>query len=547
MADQFRDQINTARRAGYTDDELVGYLKDKAPRVTQALDAGYTPTEIMQYLAPALSTGEEVLRKTGVAVRGATEALAPATAGATAGFMMGGPVGAGIGALAGGLAVPAADVLVQGYNKLANDNVRLPSQVISSMIPGPRAETPTERVVQSSAGALTGTAGSVAAGRKIAQLAALPTPAGAVPMVAPGVTAIAQEAARRPIGQIVAAPLATSAGQTVTELTGNPLAGLAAGIATGGAAGMRPTKRGAVPTAEELLAQSKANYDILDKSGFQLDAALFKQHMASLPAKLRSDVGYVESVNPKVAGAFKELLSDAPKDVAEITALRKIIGGAAGSADKTERMAAMKLLDEFDNYVLNAPPSAIISGDAKAMQAWKAARADYAKVKKSELIEDIAARAEVSQSGKEPSIAQGLSALAKNDKKMRFFTPEEQEAIREAAKGGSLQGLLRTIGKFSPMTPAAAIFTAVNPYGAYTAAAGMAAKELATAQRMRQINALSSQMRLGQTPQVLEGPLANQPVFFSRSAQNMLGPVQQNQNNLAPPYFEVRGVGSTGR
>jgi len=424
--------------------------------------------------------------------------------------------------------------LVQGYNKLANDNVRLPSQVISSMIPGPRAETPTERVVQSSAGALTGTAGSVAAGRKIAQLAALPTPAGAVPMVAPGVTAIAQEAARRPIGQIVAAPLATAAGQTVTELTDNPLAGLAAGVATGAAAGVRPTKRGAVPTAEELLAQSKANYDILDKSGFQLDTALFKQHMASLPAKLRSDVGYVESVNPKVAGAFKELLSDAPKDVAEITALRKIIGGAAGSADKTERMAAMKLLDEFDNYVLNAAPSAIISGDAKAMQAWKAARADYAKVKKSELIEDIVARAEVSQSGKEPSIAQGLSALAKNDKKMRFFTPDEQEAIREAAKGGSLQSLLRTIGKFSPMTPAAAIFTAVNPYGAYTAAAGMAAKELATAQRMRQINALSSQMRLGQTPQVLEGPLANQPTFFSRSVQNMLGPVQQNQNALAP-------------
>ena len=256
--------------------------------------------------------------------------------------------------------------------------------------------------------------------------------------------------------------------------------------------------------------------------------------MASLPAKLRSEIGYVESVNPKVAGVFKELLSDAPKDVAEITALRKIIGGAAGSADKSERMAAMKLLDEFDTYVLNAPPSAIISGDAKAMQAWKAARADYAKVKKSELIEDIASRAEISQSGKEASIAQGLSALAKNNKKMRFFTPDEQEAIREAAKGGTLQNLTRIIGKFSPMTPAAAIFTAVNPYGAYTAAAGMAAKELATAQRMQQINALSSRMRLGQVPAVLESAGANVPVFYSRSAQNMLGPNQQNQNALAP-------------
>lgn len=523
MADQFRDQINTARRAGYTDDQLIGYLKDKDPRITQALTAGYAPNEILQHLAPDLSFGEETMRKVGVAVRGATEALAPTTAGATAGFMMGGPIGAAVGGLAGGLAVPASDVLVQGYNKLTDSNVRLPSQVISSMIPGPRAETPVERVLQSSSGALTGTSGSVAAGRALSQ----------APNVAQGLQAVGTEAARRPVGQIVAAPLATAAGQTVTEATGSPLAGLATGVVTGTAAGVRPVKRSAVPTAEELLAQSKANYEILDKSGFQLDNTLFKQHMAALPAKLRSEVGYVESINPKVAGAFKEILSDTPKDVAEITALRKIIGGAAGSADKSERMAAMKLLDEFDDYVLNAKPSAIIAGDLKAMQAWKDARADYAKVKKSELIEDIVARAEVSQSGKEPTIAQGLSALAKNNKKMRFFTAEEQQAIRDAAKGGTLQSMLRTISKFSPMTPAAAIFTAVNPYGAYTAAAGMAAKELSTARRMQQMNALASQMRLGEAPKVIEGVSANQPVFFSRSAQNMLGPVQQNQNQNA--------------
>lgn len=530
MADQFRDQINTARRAGYKDDELVGYLKDKDPRVGEALKQGYGAKEILDYLAPALSTGEEFLRKTGVAVRGATEALAPVAAGAGAGFLMGGPVGAGVGALAGGLAGPTSDVLVQGYNRLVGANRPTPSQAISSMIPGPRAETSVERVIQGSAGALSGTAGSVGAGRAIVSAADAGLP------VSQGALAVGREAARLPIAQLVTAPIATAAGQTVTETTGSPLLGLAAGVATGAAAGVRPVKRGAVPTAEELLAQSKANYEILDKSGFQLDNTLFKQHMAALPAKLRSEVGYVESVNPKVAGAFKEILSDTPKDVAEITALRKIIGGAAGSADKSERMAAMKLLDEFDDYVLNAKPNAIIAGDPKAMQAWKDARADYAKVKKSELIEDIVARAEVSQSGKEPTIAQGLSALAKNNKKMRFFTADEQEAIREAAKGGTMQSMLRTIAKFSPMTPAAAIFTAVNPYGAYTAAAGMAAKELSTARRMQQMNALASQMRLGQTPEVIEGATANVPTFAARSAVNNLqGPSgldQFRQDNL---------------
>jgi hypothetical protein len=390
------------------------------------------------------------------------------------------------------------------------------------MIPGPRAETPTERVIQASTGALGGTAGSVAAGRALAT----------APNVTQGLQAIGQEAARLPVSQMVTSPLATATGQSVTELTDNPLAGLATGVVTGAAAGVRPVKRGAVPTAEDLLAQSKANYDILDKSSLQFNKNEFNQRMGLLPVHLEATEGYVSGVYPKVDAALARLQADRPKNVAEVTALRKIIGNAAGSADAAERRMGHILLDDYDNYILNAPPSAIVSGDKAALDAWKTARADYAKVKKSELIEDIAARAEVSQSGKEASIAQGLSALAKNEKKMRFFTPDEQQAIRDAAKGGTLQGLIKTIGKFSPMTPAAAIFTAVNPYGAYTAAAGMAAKELATAQRMRQINALSSQMRLGQVPPVIEGAGANVPVFYTRGMQNMLGPVQQNQNAL---------------
>jgi hypothetical protein len=86
MADQFRDQINTARRAGYSDDELIGYLKDKDPRVTEALTQGYKPNEILEYLAPALSMGEEAVRKVGVGIRGVSEALAPVAAGAGTGF-----------------------------------------------------------------------------------------------------------------------------------------------------------------------------------------------------------------------------------------------------------------------------------------------------------------------------------------------------------------------------------------------------------------------------------------------------------------------------
>jgi hypothetical protein len=521
MADQFRDQINTARRAGYSDDELVGYLKEKDPRVTEALNQGYKPSDILQFLAPVLSTGEEIMRKAGVAVRGASEALAPVTAGATAGFLVGGPVGAPIGALAGGLAVPAADIAVQGYNRLTDSNVRMPSRVIAEMLPGPRAETPVERVVQSSAGALAGTRGSVSAGQTLA----------GTPSATPGLRAIGEEAARRPIGQMVAAPLATGVGQTVTEATGSPVAGLVAGVTTGGAAGLRPVKRGAVPSAEDLAKQSKANYDILDKSGFELDAQQFTSHMTGLAPKLRASAGYDPRTMPKVDVALSNLTAATPKTVQELDTLRTIIGAAAKSGDASERLAAKQLLDEFDNYVTTAPPSAIVAGDKRAMDAWKAARADYAKMKKSELITDVVENAELAKGTRESSIASQLSSLAKNDRKMRFFTPDEQTAIRDAAKGGKLQSMLNVIGKFSPVTPAAAIFTAVNPLGAYTAGAGMAARSLADQRRIQQANALASRMRLGGTPPILEGALANVPVFAARGIQNNLSALSPETQN----------------
>jgi hypothetical protein len=522
MADQFRDQINTARRAGYSDDELVRYLREKDPRVTQALDAGYNPAEILQHLAPSLSTGEELVRKAGVAVRGATEALAPVAAGAGAGMLMGGPVGAGVGALAGGLAVPLTDAATIAYNKMFGGTARTPSSAISEMLPGPRAETPVERVIQGSAGALGGTAGSVSAGRTLA----------AAPGITQGLKAVGQEASRLPIGQLVTAPLATGAGQAVSEVTGSPLLGLATGVATGAASGVRPVKRGTVPSAEELAARSQANYDILDKSGFELDAPQFVSHMQGMAPKLRSSAGYDPRIMPKVDVALSNLTAATPKTVQELDTLRTIIGTAAKSADASERKAAKQLLDEFDTYVTTAPPSAIVAGDKAAMDAWKEARADYSKMKKSELITDIISDAELAKGTQESSIASQLSSLAKNDKKMRFFTPDEQVAIREAAKGGKLQSMLNVLGKFSPVTPAAAIFTAVNPLGAYTAGAGMAARSIADQRRIQQANMLANRMRLGETPKVIEGATANVPTFLSRSIVNNLGNL--NQSTLLP-------------
>ena len=250
--------------------------------------------------------------------------------------------------------------------------------------------------------------------------------------------------------------------------------------------------------------------------------------MNTMAGKLRSSAGFDPRTMPEVDAALAQLTAPTRKTVHELQTLRLIVGNAAKSGTAPQRLAGKQLLDEFDDYVMNAPAGATVSGDAKALQAWKDARADYAKMKKGELITEIIENAEVSKGTKEGAISSQLSALAKNPKKMRFFSAEEQTAIREAAKGGKLQSTLRVLGTFAPLTPAAAIFTAFNPLGGYTAVAGLAAKSAADFRREQQANRLASQMRLGAKPPILEGPLANTPVFFSKGLQNMSGPVQQN-------------------
>ena len=61
MAD-LSGQIEQARKAGYSDAEIAGFLKQKEPKVAKALESGYQPQEVLSYLmraaAPATPPGQ---------------------------------------------------------------------------------------------------------------------------------------------------------------------------------------------------------------------------------------------------------------------------------------------------------------------------------------------------------------------------------------------------------------------------------------------------------------------------------------------------------
>lgn len=554
MADNYRDKINTARRAGYSDEEIFAHIKDKDPKVATALDQGYTADEILSHIAPMPTMGEKLTRATGIALGGAAPYAIGAGAGALLGTLGGpaAPITVPAGALIGSVGVPVSDAAIQAYNALAGKNVPMLSQSIKNMLGTPKPETTGERMLDIAAGAITPAGVEPAAanllkgvpvtlgGGKIQlpfknapiTINGLKIQPAAINQLnsAPTLNRAGQVMSQAPLSQLITAPTTGALAQGVTETSGNPLLGLATGVAAGTAGNIRAPKRLTAPSAEVLGERAKANYDVLDQSNFQLNDAPLNAKFQDIDTRLTNKFAYDPAQEPSVAKAIERIKAGNPKNASELQIIRTFINKARASEKATERMIAGELLDEFDDYVLSAPAG----GDPKALSAWKTAREDYSRVKKSEIFTDIVEKAELSQGDKGKAIASQISALAKNDKKMRLFSPAEQEEIKKVAKGGPIQSLLNTAAKFTPMTPAAAIFTAVNPWGAYTAAGGMAAKSLATSRQERQANNLAQTMRagLGGRPPIIEGAMRNLPITTYREATNALN-LNNNRNALA--------------
>ena len=451
---------------------------------------------------------ESLERGAGLAYR----AMAPTLAGAKIGSF-GGPVGA----VVGSMAVPAADALNSLINLVASpftDKRLMPaSQAIQNLMTkagvpaAPETQTPTERVIGGGLEAMTGVARTIPALIKASTTAASP--------VTRGVT---EQLAVAPRTQAIVSPTAVMTGQTVTEATDNPLYGAGATLATGMAGGVKRPQKDQALSTQALDRIATDRYNQLKESGVQLKSNEFVDSMDKIAKGLRKEEGYTAEGFPKVAGAIKELTSTVePKDWPEIQALRKMIRIGQKSIEPEERRMASILLDEYDNYLMTVPKESIISGDMKnATQLWSEARNAYSRMKKSEVFEDMLNEAKLdkskfTQSGEENSLAKQLRQLAKNDKKMRVFTKNEQDAIEQAAKGGTTQNLLKFFGRFAP-TGAIPVGLSIGttyaaPMVGIPLTIGAAGSRMAaTNMRRGSVEDLANMMRYGGTPEITGGP-----------------------------------------
>jgi len=259
------------------------------------------------------------------------------------------------------------------------------------------------------------------------------------------------------------------------------------------------------PTAESLAQRSSQLFNEAKQSGVELNAKDFATNMASIGKDLRNE-GYDPRLYPKLSVALDEMANAGiPKDFNELSTLRKFVMGAQKSADPEERRLATMLKSDFDEYVANIPESSVVGGSKEGLKAWKEARDTYTKLSKSDVFTEMLENAQLdkskfSMSGMENSLAQQLRQLAKNDKKMRLFTSEEQDAIKAAAKGGAGQNALRFIGKFAPTSavssiPALLATSVSGPAGLAATGAAMGARVAATQIRKNDVNKLAALMR----------------------------------------------------
>ena len=460
----------------------------------------------------AKDVGNIIGRHGELAIRGAT----PTLASTTAGFAAGGPVGAAIGTVA----LPFGDLVNTIINKSFGTKLGMPSEIAAKYLtPGIRPpETESERMAQAAGGAVGGTASELSAAFNLAKTAKSPVTRG-----------VAETLSERPKLQLGTSAPIGAATQYIYDETGNPVLPIVAGVGAGALTGLRTTKRAAEHINQEvLLEESNTLFNKAKESGMTFDKDHFAGTAKSFGTDLRAE-GYTPTAYPKIASVLNEMQNSAtPKDFTELSAIRKMIQNAQASSDPSERRIATILKDHFDDYVLNAPEGAIKTGSVEGRQAWKDARASYSKLKKAEIFDDMINKADIegktryTNAGPEQSLANQLKNLALNKKKMALFTSDEQQAIIEAAKGGSAQNFAKFVGKFAPSGIISGTFytmlaSSFPEYAIPTAAITSSVKKVAGQQRVQDVQNLAERMRLGRAPK-LESRLKDVPVQAIRGA-----------------------------
>ena len=288
-------------------------------------------------------------------------------------------------------------------------------------------------------------------------------------------------------------------------------AGIGGGLGLGIGQIIKRVTRSKIPTTEGLRAEGDALFKAADESGLVLTAGSFDKAVDDIAVAVTRG-GIDRGVQPKSWAVLQRLISEkgAPKTLQEITTLRRVAAGAAKSIDPDEARIASMIIDDLDDYLARVREADVISGNPKfASETVTAARSVWARMRKSEAVDDLVDRAGITAgqftgSGYENALRTEFRALAKNKKKLRGFNQSEVRAIKKIASGGAIDNMWRFVGKFAPHgvvstgMGAGIGFAIGGPAGAVAVPAiGEVARRVATGRTFRNVRDAGDLIRSG--------------------------------------------------
>lgn len=517
-----------ALKEGYTYDEIAAHLSQQAGfNLEGALKEGYSAQEIVEHL----TGGAAQAPREDIPVEQPEDPEA-ALIGETGRGGYAEDVGrqlalTGRAAVKGVTALPAmlGDALNSSINAAFGTNLGMVSDLTNNLadaVAVPKNEQ--ERIVAASAetlAALIGTGGVGAAAKwlvsngKVAANKALQ---------------IAQEFSKNMLGQAGVGAATAGVGQTVTEVTDSPAAGLAAGIATALAGGKTANlvKAGKVKpkTASQIYKEADDSYEAAKQAGVTFKAV----HSQRLPRKIEKQL-YDETLPfegegmKTVKAVFDEFDSTVtsalnrgePVSIEAVERFRKKANTLINDAgvNKAQRRAGYIIRSNIDEWMSQLTKNNIVGGSVEAKDTLVKARGQFRTASRVSVLEDIIEKAQSnaeinSKTSFAKELEKGFVSLAKNEKKLKAnFNSNEIEQIKKIAKGGAgLNNILKLTGILSGVAgrtgaviagltgqPATAIATYLTAAGGQKAAMAAAA-----AQRDRAARALAARIAEGRLP-----------------------------------------------
>lgn len=216
---------------------------------------------------------------------------------------------------------------------------------------------------------------------------------------------------------------------------------------------------------EQLKAQANDAYKVAEESGININKDQYSDFIdevinsvsASSPVQRKA----LDKLMPEIA-AVKEMLESSVGQqlgLSDMESLRRIAKIPAGNFNNpSQQEAAKKIINSIDELMENVTPEKV-QGDLFESQAnelvqqsYKTARSMWAKVRKTEAIDDIIEKAGSYAGGLESGIKNQLTSILRSNKKQASFSKPELDMMREIVEGTPMGNLIGGISQMGLST-----------------------------------------------------------------------------------------------